>query len=260
MTFLAWNCRVSGGSLSSSKMIHLARLLSSTKSQVCFISETRNSSITRTSLVNRFNASDALVVPAVGQSGGLWLLWKHDFNITIVDQSHNYIFALCNNNLDQKQFGLVCLYGDPHHQNTSTIWSQVLDFVVTNTSLPMFCMGDLNDIMHPYEKSGPSRPDLNRINAFCDHVKQCGFIDLGYNGPAYTWTNRRHTTMPTFERLDRCLANAEWCTAYPQTTVYHLPMLRSDHAPILTLLNSSRSRTNKPFRFANWWLLEQEYE
>lgn len=42
--------------------------------------------------------------------------------------------------------------------------------------------------------------------------------------------------------------------------IYHLPMLRSDHAPILTLLNSSRHHTNKPFRFENWWLMEQEYE
>jgi hypothetical protein len=167
---------------------------------------------------------------------------------------------MCNNNLDNKHFLLVYLYGDPRHQNTTTIWMQVLNFVENNSGLPILCTGDMNDIMHPNEKSDPGRPDLRRINAFCDYVKQCGFIDLGYSGPAYTWTNKRRNTMPTFERLDRSLANAEWCTAYPNTTVYHLPMLRSDHAPILTLLNSSRRRTNKPFRFENWWLLEQGYE
>lgn len=124
----------------------------------------------------------------------------------------------------------------------------------------MFCMRDLNDIMHPYEKSGLGRPDLRRIHAFCDYVKQCGFLDLGYIGPAYTWTNRRHNSTPTFERLDRCLGNADWCTVYPNTMVYHLPMLRSNHAPILILLHSTRRQTNKPFHFENWWLMEQEYE
>lgn len=183
---------------------------------------------------------------------GLWLIWKQDFDITVVDHSHNYIFSLCNNLVDRKQFGLVCLYGDPHHQNAAVIWGQVLNFVVSNSNLPILCMGDLNDIMHPCEKSGPGRPDFRRINAFCDYVKQCGFIDLGYSEPAYTWMNRRHPTTPTFERLDRCLGNAEWCTAYPNTTVYHLPMQRSDHAPILTILNSSRHKTNTPFRFENW--------
>lgn len=47
---------------------------------------------------------------------------------------------------------------------------------------------------------------------------------------------------------------------YPRTTVFHLPMLISDHAPILALLNSQRRNTVKPFRFENWWLLEVDYD
>jgi hypothetical protein len=74
MTILSWNCQGSGGRLSNSKMVHLACLMTSTNSQVSFISETRSSTITRTSLINRFNAYDAFVVPAIGQSGGLWLI------------------------------------------------------------------------------------------------------------------------------------------------------------------------------------------
>jgi hypothetical protein len=104
---------------------------------------------------------------------------------------------------------------------------------------------------------GPRRADVRRINAFCAHVKQCGFIDLGYSGSAYTWTNnRRFSTNPTYERLDHCLGNAEWCMAFPNTMIYHLTMLRSDHALILVVLNSKRFRTNKPFRFENWWIME----
>ncbi|KAG2575025.1 hypothetical protein PVAP13_7KG403040 [Panicum virgatum] len=109
------------------------------------------------------------------------------------------------------------------------------------------------------KKLGPSCADVNRISAFCAYVKQCGFIDLGYNGPEYTWTNKRFSYVPTYERLDCCLGNADWCLAFPSTTIYHLPMMYSDHAPILAVLNSQCPRTNKPFRFENWWLMEQEY-
>jgi endonuclease/exonuclease/phosphatase family metal-dependent hydrolase len=241
-------------------MVHLARLLSSTKSQVCFISKTRNSSITRASLINRFNAYNAFVVPALGQSGGLWLIWNDQVNVNIVDHSHHYIFVLCDSKLTSKQFALVCIYGDPHHRVTNAIWDKVLHFVVDNSTLPTICMGDMNEIMHPREKSGPGTPDMHCINVFCDHVKQCGLIDLGYSGLAYTWCNKRFTSTPTFQRLDRALANADWCIEFPATTVYHLPMLRSDHAPILTMLHSNRARTNKPFCFENWWLMEQDFQ
>jgi hypothetical protein len=109
------------------------------------------------------------------------------------------------------------------------------------------------------EKLGPTRADINRINEFCAYVKQYGFIDLGYSGPAYTWTNKRFSANPTYEQLDRCLGNAEWCTMFPTTTIYHLPMMYNDHAPILAVLNSQRVRTKKPFRFENWWLMEHDY-
>jgi hypothetical protein len=41
-----------------------------------------------------------------------------------------------------------------------------------NSTLPMLCMGDLNEIMHANEKLGPNCVDINRMNAFCMYVKQ----------------------------------------------------------------------------------------
>jgi hypothetical protein len=83
------------------------------------------------------------------------------------------------------------------------IWDQVLNFVTCNSNLPILCMGDFNELMHGNEKLGSTVVDARRINNFCAYVKHCGFIDLGYNGPAYTWTNKRFSSVPTYERLDR---------------------------------------------------------
>jgi hypothetical protein len=102
-------------------MSHLARLIITNKSHVCFISETRNSTISCSSLTNKFNAADAFVVRAIGQSGGLWLIWMQDVSVNVVHQSHHFIFVVCNNKLDNRQFGLVCIYGDPHHHLLETI-------------------------------------------------------------------------------------------------------------------------------------------
>jgi hypothetical protein len=120
-------------------------------------------------------------------------------------------------------------------------------------------MGDLNNIMHPNEKWGHSPPSLSRIDNFCSLIKQCGLMDLGYSGPAYTRTNKHFTTHPTFEHLDRYLGDAKWCQAYPSTIVYHLPMLYRDHAPILAIMTLNCPKPNRRFKFLNWCLTEADF-
>lgn len=129
------------------------------------------------------------------------------------------------------------------------IWNDVLSFIMQNQGKPTLCMGNLNNIMHPNEKWGHSPPSLSRIDNFCSLIKQCGLKDLGYSGPAYTWTNKRFTTNPTFERLDKCLGDAEWCLAYPSTIVYHLLVLYSDHAPILAIMTPNCPKPKRRFKF-----------
>ena len=115
MSLLSWNCRGSGGSLRSCKMKHLARLMSSTHAQVTFILETRNSRITANELNNHFLISDSFVVPAVGFSGGLWVMWTDDVDVNIVSFSHFYVLACVVQKSSASSFNLVCVYGDPHH-------------------------------------------------------------------------------------------------------------------------------------------------
>ena len=88
------------------------------------------------------------------------------------------------------------------------------------------------------------------------YLKQCGFFDLGFSGPAYTWINRRFSSNPVFERLDRCLANAEWCDFFPNTNVFNLPIILSDHGPILV---SKFRRPRLTFKFENLWALEEDF-
>lgn len=83
---------------------------------------------------------------------------------------------------------------------------------------------------------------------------------LGYNRPTYTWKNKRFNMVPTYERLDRFLANSKWCDVFPNTMVYNLPVMKSDHAPVLAILDAMPCKRNKPFRFENWWLLKDDYD
>lgn len=89
---------------------------------------------------------------------------------------------------------------------------------------------------------------------------KCGLCYLGYSGPAYTWTNKRFSSKPVFERLDRCLVNAEWCGLFPNTNGFILPIILSDHAPILVSTESQFHRPKLRFKFENWWTFEADFQ
>jgi hypothetical protein len=107
----------------------MPRLIASTNAQVIFISETKNSSITSSDLINRFNLDNAHIVSTDGLSGGLWVMSRSEVQVEVVDSCRFYVFASCFHKAVRKKFGLVCIYGDPYHEQTKWIW-QYLNSVV----------------------------------------------------------------------------------------------------------------------------------
>ncbi|PNT74998.1 hypothetical protein BRADI_1g26043v3 [Brachypodium distachyon] len=120
-------------------------------------------------------------------------------------------------------------------------------------------MGDFNNMMYPCDKSNASYVNHGRMRSFCNYVKNCGLINLGFSGPAYSWTNRRFFTSPLYERLDRFFANPEWSDMFPNANVYNLPIMLSDHAPVLAVLHFKFKKPTYQFKFENWWLLEEDF-
>jgi hypothetical protein len=231
-------------------MDYLARLMNSTRAQVTFVSETRSSKITPVQLNVRFNIANSFVVPSVGLSGGLWLLWSDEVQVSINFSNRYLILAVVVHIATSAQFLLACVYGDPHHRFTKIIWNHISTFVHHNIGKPIVCLGDLNEIMSNQDTTS-ANVNHYRMRTFNGYVKECGLMDMGYSGPAYTWTNKRFSSTPVFERLDRCLANADWCDLFPNTNVFNLPIMFGDHAPILVSTESQYCRPQLKFKFEN---------
>jgi len=62
MNLLSWNCRGVGGSLRSSKMCHLKRLMASTMAKVIFVSEVKTSKFSPHDLIENFSLQGCHVV------------------------------------------------------------------------------------------------------------------------------------------------------------------------------------------------------
>lgn len=66
----------------------------------------------------------------------------------------------------------------------------------------------------------------------------CGFQDLGYCGPDFTWCNMQESENRISLWLGRALATSDWLNHFGETRVHHLVESTSDHC-ILAISDSS---------------------
>uniref|UniRef100_A0ACD5YJ22 Uncharacterized protein n=1 Tax=Avena sativa TaxID=4498 RepID=A0ACD5YJ22_AVESA len=118
------------------------------------------------------------------------MMWLNDVDVSVHLASLNLVLSIVTDRSKNQKFGLVCIYGDPYHRTTSSIWQNVAHFVYYNGNLPVLCIGDMNDLLYDSDKSSPNI-NRSRMFAFRSLIKNCGLFDIGFSGPAYTWTNRR---------------------------------------------------------------------
>ena len=196
-------------------------------------------------------------VPSPGRGGGLALLWKSDISVWVDSFSKYHIDAVVNGT-SPEPWRFTGFYGEPNTHYREEAWS-MLRMLRSKPHLPWCCMGDFNEILQSEEKRGGRiRPHV-LMQAFRDVLDVCGFADLGFTGPEFTWHSRRHGHL-IWERLDRGVANYDWLAKFPVAQVHHLHCFFSDHRPIKLVLdpNSESQRWfRRPFRFEEMWLADR---
>ena len=101
------------------------------------------------------------------------------------------------------------------------------------------------------------------MNQFRQVVDDCGFLDLGFYGPSFTWWNNRDGAARVLEQLDRGLGSAKWLHRFPLCQVHHMHVIFSDHKPLWIELNPvtmSRRPRKKVFHFEEIWTLDPSCE
>lgn len=97
------------------------------------------------------------------------------------------------------------------------------------------------------------------MQEFRDVLDECLLRDLGFKGNKFTWQRGSSPSTIIKERLDRFLATLQWCTLFPQAQVQNLPILNSDHGPILLTQDEGCSGgTGKRLKkFEAFWLADE---
>jgi len=195
------------------------------------------------------------VVDSNGRRGGLALLWKTDFHVSIQNFSLRHINAWVYSAAVNFTWQFTGFYGHPEVCKRKESWA-LLKHLSTISSSHWICVGDFNEILQDSEKRGGARRRWSQMVDFRTALDHCHLNDMGFSGAKYTWSNRRRDCMFTKERLDRAVGTISFAQKFPQLLVDVLAARCSDHAPLLISLHNTHGRHRQRrglFRYEAWW-------
>ncbi|XP_031098763.1 uncharacterized protein LOC116002705 [Ipomoea triloba] len=187
-------------------------------------------------ICSSFGFEDWIRVEAVGFSGGIWV--KDGL-------SSPWVFS--------------AVYGSPNLPLRKKLFTDLSANISDPHSCWLIC-GDFNSVTNRDEVSNTESFMSSRCADFVDWISREGLIDLGFEGPKFTWTRGKNTTSYKAARLDRALCNGEWKLRFPNAKVEHLPRLNSDHIPLLISCNpATTSYECKKFIFNFAWTIHKDF-
>ena len=97
------------------------------------------------------------------------------------------------------------------------------------------------------------------MDKFRDVVNACGFKDLGYLGPDFTWCNMQSGDSRVYLRLDRAFATNDWIDRFGEVRVNHLVDSTSDHCALyVTDPKAPKQPNTRRFHFKAMWAKNDE--
>ncbi|XP_021728399.1 uncharacterized protein LOC110695480 [Chenopodium quinoa] len=110
-----------------------------------------------------------------------------------------------------------------------SVWEEISSILIEVPNAVI--LGDFNQVEYFSDKVGGSSVIPGRHD-FIEWKLNSQLMDISFFGPHFTWTNGQ-VLNPTFERLDKGLATSSWMDRHPEASIYHQPILFSDHVAII---------------------------
>ena len=99
---------------------------------------------------------------------------------------------------------------------------------------------------------------VSQMDAFRNALSFCDLSDLGCKGTRFTWNNRQEGDFFIQARLDRFVADAEWCEIFLDVNIVTEVVLNLDHLPLVlkTGTTGPYGGWQKQFRYEAHWAKE----
>ncbi|CAA7025017.1 unnamed protein product [Microthlaspi erraticum] len=152
MNCLLWNCR---GANKPNFRRSIRYILKKWKTDILALFETHAGGDRASRICQGLGFEESFRVDAIGQSGGLWLLWRTELgNVTVVSSGDQYIHAEIAKEGARVQ--LIVVYAAPTVSRRSGLWGQLKN-VLQSLDGPVIIGGDFNTIIRLDERTGGNR-------------------------------------------------------------------------------------------------------
>lgn len=253
MSIMSWNCR---GLAAPATIRELKELCKAHQPAILFLMETRAQKERVENMRRRLKFHNCFTVDPRGHSGGLCLFWSDKVQIQIFQHSPNYIHTVVSCGDTKDDFDCTFVYGQPVVQQRRGLWSALLAFQ-KDKECPWVCIGDFNEILAHFEKDGLRPHNHRSADLFRDFLNITGLMDMELKGCAYTWISNPRDGVVIREKLDRVLVNWPWRQVHPNAASLALPIISSDHSPIV-LQPFPNQRSGRSFNFELFWAEHEE--
>lgn len=114
------------------------------------------------------------------------------------------------------------------------------------------CVGDFNELLSQREKDERRPQQQYRMDLFRDFLNQTGLMDLDLKGSRFTWLSNPKDGFITREKLDRVVVNWAWRFNFQHAIALALPIISSDHAPVI-LQPVPKASSGYSFKYEAIW-------
>ena len=196
----------------------------------CFLVETWTDEVRLVFMQDCLKMKNKFMAHRRNKTGCLVIFWKEDFDLIVETFLENHIDSTINKN-KEGQWRFIGFYGEPDTQKRHEAWGRLRRLKLRGKA-PWLCASDFNEVTKQSEKIGGRIRPHGQMQAFRDILDECGFMDLGFVGPMFTWI-KHFENYTVWERLDRAIATNDWFSMFLDTKVYHLNVTAFDHKAIL---------------------------
>lgn len=151
-----------------------------------------------------------------------------------------------------KEVFVSFVYGKNLAEERKELWKDLKDHQDSPIirKAPWIIQGDFNEILDGLEHSVDTTYDSLGMREFKEAVEYCALLDMSYQGPRFTWCNKRDIGI-ICKKLDRVMMNEAWVRMFPQSYCVFEAGGCSDHQRCRMVFKTEVMKPRKPFKFVN---------